>query len=230
MVQNDTDTLLALLVSILPPPVPAQSVLLDALVDCEGDVQAAARALRSKKSFKGPEPRTKRKRSAVDLDGWLLPPESSRRDSSTKRRTASPKPRQRTPVKLDEDADAYGFKLGKISIRSPSTSSSKETLDLKAVLRPPPSAGPSIPRPPPLTLTNPTMIAQHVPCTLHPSVLPQELACQLFYTMIDASESWSRNKWWLFDRVVESPHRTSFFVRKSQFNDKQTWQEAAQFW
>jgi hypothetical protein len=61
-----------------------------------------------------------------------------------------------------------------------------------------------------LTLTNPSMVAQHTPCTMHLSILPPKLACKLFYAMLDLSQSWKRNKWWLFDRVVESPHRTSF--------------------
>ncbi|KAF9049311.1 hypothetical protein BDZ89DRAFT_1033151 [Hymenopellis radicata] len=59
------------------------------------------------------------------------------------------------------------------------------------------------------------MISEHTPCTLHQAILPPELACRLFYTMVDASRTWNRNKWWLFDRVVESPHRTSFFARKT---------------
>ena len=95
------------------------------------------------------------------------------------------------------------------------------------------------PRLPPLTLTNPSMVAQHTPCTLHYSVLPPDLACELFYTMLDAAQGWSRNKWWLFDRLVESPHRTSFFVRIGDFESNadnpeedatETWKEAAQYW
>ena len=52
---------------------------------------------------------------------------------------------------------------------------------------------------------------------------------RLYYAMLDHSENWQRNKWWLFDRVVESPHRTSFFVRRSTANEKDA-QEVAQFW
>ena len=52
--------------------------------------------------------------------------------------------------------------------------------------------------------------------------------------MLDLSEDWQRNKWWLFDRVVESPHRTSFFVRRyeTKATDKESFdmQEAAQYW
>ena len=80
-------------------------------------------------------------------------------------------------------------------------------------------------------LPTPALVAQHTPCTLHLSVLPPELACRLFHTMIDASKDWKRNKWWLFDRLVESPHRTSFFARKNDgVDDDDSWQEAAQYW
>ncbi|KIM57620.1 hypothetical protein SCLCIDRAFT_130065 [Scleroderma citrinum Foug A] len=96
------------------------------------------------------------------------------------------------------------------------------------VLHQTPTAKPSIPRLPPLTLSNPTMVAQHTPCTQHLSILPPELACKLFYHMLDLSRSWSRNRWWLFDRVVESPHRTSFFVR--EYTTDGSWHEAAQYW
>ncbi|KAI0810934.1 hypothetical protein BC629DRAFT_1259795, partial [Irpex lacteus] len=96
------------------------------------------------------------------------------------------------------------------------------------LLRPPTSTAPKPPKYPPLTLATPELIAKHVPCSMHLSVLPPELA--LYYAMIDHSESWQRNKWWLFDRVVESPHRTSFFVRKSTTNSEKDAQEAAQFW
>lgn len=60
--------------------------------------------------------------------------------------------------------------------------------------------------------------------------------CRLFYIMLDLSEDWQRNKWWLFDRVVESPHRTSFFVRQfdakgaNNLKDSSEMQEAAQYW
>ncbi|OCH95052.1 hypothetical protein OBBRIDRAFT_721704 [Obba rivulosa] len=85
------------------------------------------------------------------------------------------------------------------------------------------------PRAPPLTLATPSLVAQHTPCTLHYSVLPPELACRLFYDMLEESQNWSRNKWWLFDRVVESPHRTSFYVRRAELGNEDL-QQAAQYW
>ncbi|KDR81468.1 hypothetical protein GALMADRAFT_60387 [Galerina marginata CBS 339.88] len=100
-----------------------------------------------------------------------------------------------------------------------------------AVLRQPPSPPKGPPRLPPMILSNPQMVAERTPCTLHLSILPPELACRLFYTMIDASKAWKRNKWWLFDRVVESPHLTSFFARRTDgLDDDESWQEAAQYW
>ena len=50
--------------------------------------------------------------------------------------------------------------------------------------------------------------------------------------MLHASRDWKRNKWWLFDRVVESPHRTSFFVRRdiSQAGGDSDLKEEAKYW
>ncbi|KAA1474862.1 hypothetical protein DENSPDRAFT_782623 [Dentipellis sp. KUC8613] len=100
------------------------------------------------------------------------------------------------------------------------------------VLRPPPPSKPSVPRFPPLTLSNPSMVAEHTPCTLHASVLPPELACELFYTMLGEARGWQRNKWWLFDRMVESPHRTSFYVRNAAdvTDEHGNWNEVSRFW
>ncbi|EFI28401.1 hypothetical protein CC1G_13935 [Coprinopsis cinerea okayama7 len=103
-----------------------------------------------------------------------------------------------------------------------------------AILRQPPespSRKSTVVKQPPLTLATPAMIAKHTPCTLHLSVLPPELACELFYTMLDLSKDWQRNKWWLFDRIVESPHKTHFFARRTNGLDgDESWQEAAQYW
>ncbi|KIY43611.1 hypothetical protein FISHEDRAFT_53605 [Fistulina hepatica ATCC 64428] len=96
---------------------------------------------------------------------------------------------------------------------------------------PPSAAKNAVPRPPPLTLHTPEDVAAHTPCTLHPSVLPPQLACRLFYTMMDLSKSWKRNKWWLFDRVVESPHLTSFFARPGKdANGRDAWLDASRSW
>ncbi|CAL1704968.1 unnamed protein product [Somion occarium] len=51
--------------------------------------------------------------------------------------------------------------------------------------------------------------------------------------MLDLSRDWDRNRWYLFDRLVESPHKTCFFVRQ-QTLDSPEWagemEEATRFW
>lgn len=213
---EDTDTLLALVSSLLKTktqPDPAE--ILDALVKSNGDPTAAAQLLEHPKPVL-----TKKRKRIGDLDDWLKSPASTsitshitpKTDSKGKGKaiiSGSPSPSKRTQA-------------------SPSTS--KPIVDLMSVLRqPPPSTKQPIPRLPPLTLSSPSLVSQHTPCTLHLSILPPELACKLFYTMLDASEGWKKNKWWLFDKVVESPHRTSFYTRKVDGEDD-NWEDAAQYW
>jgi len=209
----DTETLLALVSSLTTPPIPDSPVLLDALVQSNGDVEAAVVLINSN--------RTGRKRKLpVNLDGWLKP-QTSKHHSG------------RGDHDVNDDGKA---KTASTSIlagtrpQSRQSSPSKPVVNLMSVLQQPP-AGQNNPRLPPLMLPTPALVAQHTPCTLHLSVLPPELACRLFHTMIDASKDWKRNKWWLFDRLVESPHRTSFFARKNDgVDDDDSWQEAAQYW
>jgi hypothetical protein len=212
----DTDTLLALLSSLLPPPAFGQDQLLNALVEAEGNVDEAARRLtRSVSSKQG----QKRSRTAW-LDDWLT------RGSAPTSKVART---ERNAV--EETAQESGATTSGCSPRPRGKSPVKLVVNLMSVLRQPPSAPQSILRLPPMMLSNSSLVAQHTPCTLHPSVLPPELACHLFYTMVDASQNWQRNKWWLFDRLVESPHRTSFFARKTDGVDSdESWQEAAQYW
>jgi hypothetical protein len=222
MDDGDTDTLLAVLSSLLDDSASHDHAnLLGALADHDGNVQAAAAALSktSGTTRSTPKPTLSLKRKRVGgLDGWLQSsapvPDVEEDETPRKLSSSSATRRDRSPSK-----------------RAASSSPSKPVVDLMTVLRPPPSIGSSVPRLPPLTLATPDLVAQHTPCTLHPNVLPPELACRLFYTMLDAAQSWSRNKWWLFDRLVESPHRTAFFARATDSEeDTDNWQEAAQFW
>ena len=196
---GDTDTLMALVSSLLPQYTFSQDDILDALIQSNGDVEAAVQVLQSK------TPTKKRKHSS--LDSWLNRPAKK---ISTRRGIPVPPP----------------------IIKPAPTTAASSSVTLMSVLRQPPSDTPSKPsRLPTLTLSTPELVAKHTPCTLHLSVLPQELACKLFYTMLDASIKWERNKWWIADRVVESPHLTSFYVRKTGGLDKdESWQESAQYW
>ncbi|KAG0302976.1 hypothetical protein BGZ97_002091 [Linnemannia gamsii] len=68
--------------------------------------------------------------------------------------------------------------------------------------------------PKPLILYNPEDIAKHCPCTLIFNVLDKDLANRLLKAMLIDSETWNRNRWWLFERMVESPHKTSYFAER----------------
>lgn len=218
---DDTETLLALVCSLLTVPPPEPDILLDVLLSCNGDVHTTAKLLNSGDA-KGSKPvsTSKRKSCSTGLHGWL--------NTGKVETTSSDSPRKKRDLKESS------FSPGNILIKDTSSSSSSPTkpkVDLISVLRPPSASTRSVPRLLPLTLINPSMVALHTPCTMHLSILPPELACKLFYTMLDLSQSWKRNKWWLFDRVVESPHRTSFYARKTDgVESNESWQEAAQYW
>lgn len=163
---GDTDTLLALTASLLEDGHSLdQSVLLNALVNTNGDPNAAAALVKNRAT----------KRSRGYLDDWL----SS--SASTKAPRKSLAHKQAKPEQL-----------------------------------------------PPITLSKPDLIAQQTPCTLHNAILPPKLAALLYYELVDRSASWKPNKWWLFDRLVESPHKTTFLVRNDPTSD--IWQESAQLW
>lgn len=223
MNEADTETLIAMVTSLLTVPHPGQSVVLDTLVQCSGDVQATAASINAKHTKNSSKPASaKRKASSTDLTNWLVSPHPT---------PSSSKPHSAKKCTTERPNAGFGQLVIKDTTHIAGGSPGKPAVDLKRVLRPPSSSTPSVPRLPPLTLSNPSMVEQHTPCTLHLSVLPPELACELFYTMMDLSRSWKRNRWWLFDRVVESPHRTSFFVRRTNgVDDNESWQEAAQYW
>lgn len=68
--------------------------------------------------------------------------------------------------------------------------------------------------PKPLVLYSPDDVAKHCPCTLMFNVLDKDLATRLLQAMLKDSETWNRNRWWLFERMVESPHKTSYFAER----------------
>lgn len=176
----DTETLLAMLSSVLHPQEFEEAVLLDALVSSHGDIEAAARSL-------SVEPPKKRRKVSgkVGLHNWL------------KQKDPSPEPTAPQEVSLQPSGSTTANKpTGKGGPQASSSSShtaspKKPNSSVKKVsnseflelLRPPNSTDgtpskPQVPRLPPLTLSTPEMVAEHTPCTLHHSVLPPELACR----------------------------------------------------
>ncbi|KAF9429686.1 hypothetical protein BGZ94_009837 [Podila epigama] len=64
----------------------------------------------------------------------------------------------------------------------------------------------------PLIFYSPEDVEKHCPCTLIHNVLDKHLAARLLQVMLVESETWNRNRWWLFERMVESPHKTSYYA------------------
>lgn len=240
--ENDTETLLVMLSSLLPESHQSidQESLLEALLECEGNVEEAAAKLTSSSSREAgssrPLTKNKRKRHA-GLDGWLHTHSStaSKRvnfgDKSTRARSSSVPAEERSQHPSPPNT----------SLKVKGSGKPNSTGNALARLKPPStSSTPGTPAQlPPLTLGTPEMVTKHTTCTLHPQALPPELAIRLFETMLIEAENWDRNRFWLFERAVESPHKNSFYVRNMNAatgygqNDGISdleWKEAAHYW
>ncbi|KAI0006053.1 hypothetical protein BJV74DRAFT_801836 [Russula compacta] len=226
---EDTDTLLALLCSLLPDNIaPSQHSLLDALLQAEGDAEKAAEIILKQRT------NGKRKRN-VSLDSWLTRPAATSKDANDQPSSPdSPAPPSQLgseaphkPKKPRSASDTSTTKSNLLPLSKPV----KPVKNLLDVLRQPPSVAASVPRLPLLTLSNPSLVAQHTPCTLHLGILPPELACHLFYTMLHEARDWPRSKWWLVNRLVESPHRSSLYTRHPVEGDNEAaWQGITRAW
>lgn len=161
--ETDTDTLLAMLSSILQPEEFEHTVLLDALINSNGDLEAAAQALRSER------PKKRRKMADKDptsIQSWLkdekttvAPPIPSESSAGTNSHSVSPAKMRAGATKPGAIFDAFlkGF------------SQTKQSASISRI---------RAPRLLPLTLATPELVAEHTPCTMHHSVLPPELACR----------------------------------------------------
>lgn len=162
--ETDTDTLLAMLSSLLQPEELEHAVLLDALIDANGDLEAAARALRSERPMKRRKLADNVPRS---IESWLRG-EKTILSSHTPSKSSAGAPNGSTsPATMRASASKTrgiaGMKfLGDLSQTNQSASTSKTR----------------VPRLLPLTLATPELVAEHTPCTMHHSVLPPELACR----------------------------------------------------
>ena len=235
--EHDTETLLVMLSSLLPESHQNldQESLLEALLECEGSVKEAAAKLISR-----PPSSTKNKRKRhAGLDGWLQKPPSLSKPPSKRVNYGDGSARARS-VSVPVDDHRCPSPSGP-SLKVKGSGKPNSTGNALARLKPPStSSTPEVPAQlPPLTLGNPEMVAKYTACTLHPQVLPPELAIRLFETMLDEAETWDRNRFWLFERAVESPHKNSFYVRdmsavagygqKDEISDLE-WKEAAHYW
>lgn len=72
-----------------------------------------------------------------------------------------------------------------------------------------------------LHLYSPDDIAAHTPCSMIHNFLDQDIANALLREMLDESHTWGRDKFMLFDNVVESPHTICFYVDELEDAQKQ---------
>ena len=241
--ENDTETLLVMLSSLLPESHQSldQESLLEALLACEGNIEEAASKLISEPSSlsaAGSSTGNKRKRH-VGLDSWLQKHPSTSKPPSKRVNSGGGGARARS-TSVPADDHRYS-PLSSTSLKVKGSGKPNSSGNALTRLKPPStSAVPEVlAQLPPLTLGNPEMVAKHTACTLHPQVLPPELATGLFETMLNEAETWNRNRFWFFERAVDSPHKSSFYVRdmstvteydgKDEISDLE-WKEAAHYW
>ncbi|KIO28184.1 hypothetical protein M407DRAFT_72209 [Tulasnella calospora MUT 4182] len=224
----------------------SQTELLEALLASDGDVQAAAAFLKEEGTSSAQSKGNRKRKRTASLTNWLQkPPSTPRPTTSSSSKSQSKKPSKKVkvddlsdieidtaatpkPVKPPTPLTAAKILSGPNLASPPTPSPSKPIRLITDVLRPPTPSKPTLPKLPPLTLGTAALVAQHTPCTLQSSILPPELACRLFYKLLDeANAHWRRNKWFLVDRLVESPHLTSFYVRDHKSTE---WDESAQYW
>jgi hypothetical protein len=174
----------------------------------------------------------KRKRN---LDDWLSPkPKASvsigyKFTKTSQAITAKSKDRVYIDLSLDDSEDEITISTPPRVSSSSTPTKVKPPSSLLSVLHDNTTSTRKAQRLAPLTLTTPALVSQHTPLTMHPCILPVDLSCRLYHAMIGASETWSRNKWWMVDKLVESPHTTSFYARRGT-EDDYDWTEAAQYW
>ncbi|CAO3565084.1 unnamed protein product [Mortierella alpina] len=227
--ESDWDFKLATLFSIFEST--SESVLHQALVTAKGDLEGAIPLILSSESDRT---RSTSSSSPSSNQDWSR---STSRESLVNSHSGHIKKKQRlvqprldaflplTPASLASLASQSSqSSSSSLSLQPPSSTSHHGSVEstahlpsLNDRLRWRDTADDSTPsslshRPKPLVLYNPEDVAKHCPCTLIFNVLDKDLATRLLGVMLEDSETWNRNRWWLFERMVESPHKTSYFV------------------
>jgi hypothetical protein len=229
--EHDTETLLALLASLLDENVAVnttQDALLSVLVDAEGDVELSAARLNASgtNSKTSNERLSGKKRKRPGLDHWIVNKkapsvggkyldQTERSDPSTSRSPMG----NVTEVPDDEgDNTQNGSNIVSSSSSKPNPTlrSSRPPVSLMSVLKQTPIEEKKRPiQLAPRTLGTSALVAEHTPCTLHYSILPPELACRLFYVMLKEAAGWDRNRWyvsfglWILRRPLNYKHQTN---------------------
>jgi len=181
--EEDTDTKLAILSSLLEPASYPLEELLDALQESHGDVGKAAEELLL------PRVRGAGKRKAgTSLESWLG--------------------KKRAPICPSGKVDTAA------SIKTDLNQIKREGVNLLDHLKQPTSERTkAIPRPP-VHLPNQSAIDSHdIPLSILKSPLSPSFASALYLAMMEESETWERNRFYLAGKWVESPHTVCHYSR-----------------
>ena len=181
--EEDTDTKLAILSSLLEPATYPLEELLDALQESNGDVGNAAEAILL--------PRVKsagKRKAGTSLESWL----------GKKRAPVSP------PGKVDSatsiKADSSPRKKEGVNLlhhlKHPTTERTK-----------------TIPRPPINLPNQSVIDTHNLPLSILKSPLSPSFASALYLAMMEESTTWERNKFYLAGKWVESPHTVCHYSR-----------------
>jgi hypothetical protein len=181
--EEDTDTKLAILSSLLEPATYPLEELLDALQEFEGDVGKAAEGILL--------PRVKsagKRKAGSSLESWL----------GKKRAPISPNGKVHAAPIKDETKPATkkeGVNLLD-HLKHPTTERTK-----------------AIPRPAVHLTSQSSIDAHNLPLSILKSPLSPSFASALYLAMIEESTTWERNRFYLAGKWVESPHTVCHYSR-----------------
>jgi hypothetical protein len=195
--EEDTDTKLAILASLLEPATFPLEELLERLNENEGDVVKAAEGILL--------PRVKgagKRKAGTSLESWLGKKRSSSILDSKEEFSGAPRPRSRPTPNLEKDDNNVEKKPIMVNLldhlKQPSHSNEKSK---------------NIPRPA-IHLSNQDIIDSHnLPLSILKSPLSPAFASALYLTMMEESETWDRNRFYLAGKWVESPHTVCHYSR-----------------
>ncbi|WWC87731.1 uncharacterized protein L201_002623 [Kwoniella dendrophila CBS 6074] len=217
---EDTDTKLALLASLLEPITIPFEKLLESLNDNNGNVSKAAEELLM------PTPKKIGKRQAGnDLQSWFKKSKDSKivkkEIIAVNEQDDSKICEMDAEVKLEENLGSFKGEPSKTSnnvnllsiLRGRSTSNTIQT-----------KAGPQ----PALLLTSQALIdSNSLPITLLESPLPPSLASALYLELLEESEkSWYNNEFYLAGKAVKSPHTVQMYKHP----ESKAWKKGIKYW
>ncbi|WWC60158.1 uncharacterized protein I303_102722 [Kwoniella dejecticola CBS 10117] len=249
---EDTDTKLALLSSLLEPISIPFDLLLEALNEANGDVSKAAEALLI------PKVRSAGKRKAgTSISSWLKKPRNAQSGSvkvkgkeeevfdflySEEPIKTSTSGKTTAETELASGEIIQAATEGTVSSSSSSSPAKKPiatttNVDLLSILRGPSTSSTMTPTTtkakngpqPPISLSTQKSIDAHgLPITLLESPLPSSLASALYLELMQESERWYHNEFYLAGKAVKSPHTVQMY--KYPDPDSNAWKEGVRYW